>query len=37
MSEVDRDELVTSHLYLVQHVLNSLAASYPHHVDRSEL
>lgn len=34
---LDRDELVTSHLHLVQHVLGSLTASYPGHVDRSEL
>ncbi len=30
-------ELVTSHLYLVQHVLNGLAAAYPRDVDRAEL
>lgn len=34
---MDPDALVTLHLYLVQHVVNSLASSYPRHVDRAEL
>lgn len=34
---VDRDELATTHLYLVQHVVSGLAARYPRHVDRGEL
>lgn len=35
--ELDANELVESHLYLVQHVVNQLAARYPRHVDRQEL
>ena len=31
------NELVTEHLYLVQHVVNQLANRYPRHVDRGEL
>lgn len=31
------NDLVTEHLYLVQHVVNSLAARFPRHVDRGEL
>lgn len=31
------NELVESHLYLVQHVVNQLATRYPRHVDRQEL
>lgn len=31
------DELVTSHLHLVQHILHQLAVRLPRHVDRSEL
>ena len=34
---IDRDALCVDHLYLVQHVVNSLAARYPRHVDRGEL
>jgi len=33
----DVNELVESHLYLVQHVVNQLAARFPRHVDRDEL
>ena len=33
----DANELVTEHLYLVQHVVNSLASRFPRHVDRGEL
>ncbi len=37
-SEVDdRNTLVSTHLYVVQHVVNSLASRYPRHVDRGEL
>jgi RNA polymerase sigma factor FliA len=31
------NDLVSDHLYLVQHVVNQLASRYPRHVDRSEL
>ena len=31
------NDLVSEHLYLVQHVVNQLASRYPRHVDRSEL
>lgn len=31
------DELVTEHLYLIQHIVHQLASRYPRHVDRSEL
>lgn len=31
------NELVSEHLYLIQHVVNQLASRYPRHVDRSEL
>jgi len=31
------DALVTEHIYLVQHVVNALAARYPRHIDRGEL
>lgn len=31
------DDLVTEHLYLVQHAVNHLAGRYPRHVDRGEL
>lgn len=31
------DQLVESHLYLVQHIVNQLASRYPRHIDRSEL
>lgn len=31
------DALVTEHIYLVQHVVNGLAARYPRHIDRGEL
>ena len=31
------NDLVSEHLYLVQHVVNTLASRYPRHVDRSEL
>ena len=31
------NELVTEHIYLVQHVVNQLANRYPRHVDRGEL
>lgn len=31
------NELVSEHLYLVQHVVNQLASRYPRHVDRTEL
>jgi len=37
LSPDDRDELVTSHLSLVQHIVNQLASRYPRHVDRGEL
>lgn len=33
----DANELATEHLYLVQHVVNSLATRFPRHVDRGEL
>lgn len=33
----DANDLVTEHLYLVQHVVNSLASRFPRHVDRGEL
>lgn len=33
----DANELVESHLYLIQHVVNQLASRYPRHVDRQEL
>lgn len=33
----DPNELVESHLYLVQHIVNHLASRYPRHIDRSEL
>lgn len=33
----DPDELVESHLYMVQHIVNQLASRYPRHIDRSEL
>lgn len=40
--QVDADssaanDLATEHLYLVQHVVNSLASRFPRHVDRGEL
>ena len=31
------NDLVSEHVYLVQHVVNQLASRYPRHVDRSEL
>ena len=31
------NDLVSEHLYLVQHVVNQLASRYPRHVDRTEL
>ena len=31
------NQLVTDHLYLVQHAVNQLASRYPRHVDRGEL
>ena len=34
---VDSDDLALEHLYLVRHVVNSLASRYPRHVDRGEL
>lgn len=34
---IDRNDLASTHLYLVQHVVNQLASHYPRHVDRSEL
>ena len=37
LGDGDRDALVEDHLYLVQHIVNQLAARYPRHVDRSEL
>lgn len=36
-SQPDPNQLVESHLYLVQHVVNQLASRYPRHVDRQEL
>lgn len=33
----EANALVTEHLYLVQHVVNSLASRFPRHVDRGEL
>lgn len=32
-----RNTLVTDHVYLVQHIVNQLAAGYPCHVERAEL
>lgn len=37
LTELDRNGLVSTNLYLVQHIVNQLAARYPRHVDRSEL
>lgn len=37
MSTSEPNELVESHLYLVQHIVNHLASRYPRHIDRSEL
>lgn len=36
-SEANANALVESHLYLVQHIVNELAARFPRHTDRSEL
>jgi RNA polymerase sigma factor FliA len=36
-SSATADELVESHLHLVQHIVQQLASSYPRHVDRAEL
>lgn len=33
----EQNALVESHLYLVQHLVNELAARYPRHIDRGEL
>ncbi len=36
-ASAEANELVESHLYLVQHVVNQLASRYPRHIDRGEL
>lgn len=38
MSDQQRvEQLVSDHLYLIQHIVHELAARYPRHVDRQEL
>lgn len=36
-ASAEANDLVESHLYLVQHVVNQLASRYPRHIDRGEL
>lgn len=36
-TDTDVEQLVSDHLYLVQHIVHELAARYPRHVDRQEL
>ena len=37
VSELDVNELIEQHLYLVDHIVHQLAARFPRHVDRDEL
>ena len=37
VTETDVEQLVSDHLYLVQHIVHELAVRYPRHVDRQEL
>lgn len=37
VTEDQVEQLVSDHLYLVQHIVHELAARYPRHVDRQEL
>ena len=37
VSELDVNELIEQHLYLVDHIVHQLASRFPRHVDRDEL